>query len=498
MPDKAKRLPRHPSSFGFYFLLALLLVFSLIVCGFGPNFLNKLDLERCAAALQTIEPFESDNNIPLDKVAKQNLAKISRFNASAVREVTRFGRGNIYDAFWNAEGDFLVFTSIGLWRHASNGLFETPELLWTQPFVFWEAVASSNGHYIALKIKDFPDFIPVFDVATGDYQLLTIPDSAGMEHIVFSADDKFLTAMLYKRTYSWDLVTGLLVTPIPDTQSRSSPGGRAASVNDPVNPNAVYSPDMRFIAYGTDIYRQIPHALIFSEPVQGSFHVRFSRDSKQAAYVDFPSNNRLYIVQLDQPENAQPILAYADNYAFNQIAFSGLDSAILGSTAPTPSIFTDPQKTRLGLWEERGSFDSAYYLKLCDGQSGGQIADLRLNFPGVFSHNGQYLASSGECYNLELRSAHTGQTLWAEARCYDFIDRITSIAFTPDDKLMAVARSDTERSWIELVRVDTGETLYSLSGHTREISALTFNTTGTLLASSSWDRTLRLWGIPLQ
>jgi WD40 repeat protein len=69
-------------------------------------------------------------------------------------------------------------------------------------------------------------------------------------------------------------------------------------------------------------------------------------------------------------------------------------------------------------------------------------------------------------------------------------DIITSLAFSPDGKLLASS------SWygkIKLWNPKTAEQMYILEGHTKEIYAIAFSPDGSTLVSSSADKTIRLW-----
>ena len=69
-------------------------------------------------------------------------------------------------------------------------------------------------------------------------------------------------------------------------------------------------------------------------------------------------------------------------------------------------------------------------------------------------------------------------------------DLVWSVAFRPNGVMLASASWDkTVRLW----NVNTGRFLYTLIGHTSEVMSVAFSPDGQTLASASWDGTIRLW-----
>ena len=67
---------------------------------------------------------------------------------------------------------------------------------------------------------------------------------------------------------------------------------------------------------------------------------------------------------------------------------------------------------------------------------------------------------------------------------------VASVAFSPDGRLLASGSWDrTVRLW----DVQTGRTLRTLTGHTHMVTSVAFSPDGRVLASGSGDGTVRLW-----
>ena len=106
----------------------------------------------------------------------------------------------------------------------------------------------------------------------------------------------------------------------------------------------------------------------------------------------------------------------------------------------------------------------------------------------AFSADGRTLAGAGNGI-IELWDVDTGESLYT---LEGHTDRIYSLAFSADGRTLASGSGDrTIRLW----DVATGDTRHTLTGHTLYVYSVAFSPDGTTLASGSDDQTLRLWDV---
>ncbi|MBC7318837.1 PD40 domain-containing protein [Candidatus Bipolaricaulota bacterium] len=106
----------------------------------------------------------------------------------------------------------------------------------------------------------------------------------------------------------------------------------------------------------------------------------------------------------------------------------------------------------------------------------------------TYSPDGKWLAV-GTSIRVELREA---DTLELAALLTGHTEPVLSVAFSPDGSLLASGSWD---GTIKLWNVATGEELRTLTGHTGYVYSVAFSPDGKILASGSDDGTVLLWDV---
>jgi WD40 repeat protein len=367
---------------------------------------------------------------------------------------------------------------------------------------------SRDGKMLASTSDD--QTVRLWEVGTGKMLQTLKGHTKGVASATFSPDGrKAVTASEDETVKLWDVATGKQLMTLKEHPAKGS-------WNAPQIFRAVFSPDgSRVLATGNftsvAVWDAATGQVLPALEGHGSWIIplAFSRDGKLMATGSGDRTIRLWDVSTWRLMKS---LTGHGNQVY-ELAFSR-DGQTLASFSTDQTI---------KLWDvaavpnplERGGARLAAYapdgqrlasaqgddVQLWDTTTWQVIATLKGRWSGTterrivgitslaYSPDGKILAIGSEDKTARLWDLATGQERFV---LEGHTGQVWGVAFSPDGKLLATGSYDkTVRLW----DVTTGQELAKLEGHEAIVCGVAFSPDGQLLASASWDTTVKLWDV---
>ncbi|MDM8531427.1 DnaJ domain-containing protein [Anaerolineales bacterium HSG25] len=201
--------------------------------------------------------------------------------------------------------------------------------------------------------------------------------------------------------------------------------------------------------------------------------VSFSPDGR---FLALATLEKVILHELATKKSSQ--LSISANHQSHAVAF----------TPDSKTLVADGNRGELWIWD------------VVTQQEQGRISAHQNDVQTIaFSSDGAVFVTGGENGRIRLWMLNSQK----EVGCFEgHTGLVRNLAFDPRGHLLASAGSlqfvkgkrRTDES-VRLWKLQTGEQLKVLSGHTKSVEAVAFNPAGTVLASSSVDHTIRLWDV---
>lgn len=203
-------------------------------------------------------------------------------------------------------------------------------------------------------------------------------------------------------------------------------------------------------------------------------------DVKSGFNLAIPINTFLQLA----PQQGINLSYLGDNFSLEK-SLSGHEDAIL-------SVGISPDGQTL----VSGSYDKT--IKVWDRNNGKELRTLTGHSNRIWqiavSPDGQNIASGSTDATIKIWNLGSGKLLQTINNGDSGANSsVSSIAFSPDNQILASGGYEPQRNIIKIWDKNTGKEVRSLTGHTNYVNSVAFSADGKTLASGSSDRTVKLW-----
>ncbi len=319
---------------------------------------------------------------------------------------------------------------------------------------------------------DGPALVPITLANAKDVRLLRtlpIPDfavsSLSQCSIDFSPDGKMLAGVCYKSTTPvWDVSSGRLLFSLVKSPSHVVAVSFSPAERGKVIATGEYSGKI-------ELYDTTTGELIrtFNTLPSAVWEIDFSPSGDKLASASFYSGGHLWDIA-----NSEPLWNYGEKDMLRVL-----------------SVDYDPTGETIAY----GTLSNG--VMIVDAKTGQPIKHLPITAPVgdvAFSPDGQWLAAGSD--DNEIR-------LWRTAD-YEFLKTleghthyVNGVAFSPAERGRLLVSGSHDKK-VGIWDVQGGQLVKLLEGHEGVVLRVAMNSAGTLIASISWDGTVRLWGVVVE